>query len=48
MHGAPILPSSLADEYNIGVVAPGLVSSGRVERCGCGSPKTKLLATNEL
>lgn len=43
MHGAPILPDSLAGEYDIASAQPGLLTHARVERCGCGMPKTKLL-----
>lgn len=42
MHGAPILPGSLAVDYEIETARPGLLGAGRVERCGCGIPKTKL------
>lgn len=43
MHGAAILPGSLASNYDIGSVGSGLMGLGRVERCGCGISKTKSL-----
>jgi hypothetical protein len=42
LHGAPILPDSLASSYNVSSVSPDLLGRpGRFERCGCGMKNTK-------
>lgn len=42
LHGAPILPDSLANSYNVTSVSPDLLGRpGRFERCGCGMKSTR-------
>ena len=42
LHGAPILPDSLANSYNVASASRDLLGRpGRFERCGCGMKSTK-------
>ena len=42
LHGAPILPDSLANSYNVNSASLDLLGRpGRFERCGCGMKSTK-------
>ena len=43
LHGAPILPDSLANSYNVASASNDLLGRpGRFERCGCGMKNTKI------